>query len=287
MEILDQITDLIRSKRTQIPTLPVIVQRVINLACSDDTTVPELGSVISRDQAIANKLLRLANSAYFGFSSKVDSIHRAVSLIGFNEVLGLVVGMGVFSAFKGKGTKEVLDMRGLWLHAIGCATAAREIAKRLFPGESELLFLNGLLHDMGKIFLAVYFPDEYGAVLRSSQEAQIPLFKQEKKMMGLNHADIAGLLMTHWKFPDNLIMPCRFHHRSDSCPRDYHQAALIVELADSLCNKAEIGTSGNPVIIRKESVRRQLRLSLNAQKEVMNVLGEQEAEIEEFLDCLY
>ena len=287
MEILDQITDLIRSKRTQVPTLPAIVQKVINLACSDETTVPELGSLISRDQAIANKLLRLANSAYFGFSSKVDSIHRAISLIGFNEVLGLVVGMGVFSAFKGKGTKEVLDMRELWIHAIGCATAAREIAKKLLPGESELIFLNGLLHDMGKIFFAVYFPNEYGAVLRSAQEAQIPLFKQEKKMMGLSHADIVGLLMTHWRFPDNLIMPCQFHHRSDSCPSDYHQAALIVELADCLCNEAEIGTSGNPVIVRKEIVRRQLKLSSNSQKEVMLVLDEQEAEIEDFLDRLY
>jgi len=287
MEILDQITDLIRSKRTQIPTLPVIVQKVINLACSDDTTVSELGSVISRDQAIANKLLRLSNSAYFGFSSKVDSIHRAISLIGFNEVLGLVVGMGVFSAFKGKGTKEVLDMRGLWIHAIGCATAAREIAKKVVAGKSELIFLNGLLHDMGKIFFAVYFPDQYGAVLRSAQEAQTPLFRQEKKMMGLSHADIVGLLMTHWRFPDDLIIPCRFHHRSDTCLHDYQQAALIVDLADRLCHKAEIGTSGNPVIIRKESVRRQLGLSSNAQKEVMHILGEQKAEIEDFLDHLY
>ena len=287
MEILDQITDLIRSKRTQVPTLPAIVQKVINLACSDETTVPELGSLISRDQAIANKLLRLANSAYFGFSSKVDSIHRAISLIGFNEVFGLVVGMGVFSAFKGKGTKEVLDMRELWIHAIGCATAAREIAKKLLPEKSELIFLNGLLHDMGKIFFAVYFPKEYGAVLRTAQEVQIPLFKQEKKMMGLSHADVAGLLMTHWRFPDNLIMPCQFHHRSDNCPRDYHQAALIVELADCLCNEAEIGTSGNPVIVRKESVHRQLKFSSNSQKEVMQVLGEQEAEIKDFLDCLY
>ena len=286
MEILDQITDLIRSRRTQIPTLPVIVQKAFNLACSDDTTVPELVSVISRDQAISNKLLRLANSAYFGFSSKVDSIHRAVSLLGFNEVLGLVVGMGVFSAFKGKGAKEVLDMRGLWFHAIGCATAAREIAKNYLPGESELLFLNGLLHDMGKIFLAVYFPDEYEAVLKSAKETRTPLFRQEKKMMGLNHADIAGLLMTYWRFPNNLIMPCRFHHRSDHCPHDYQQATLIVELADGICHNAEIGTSGNPVIEGSDRARHALGLSSNELKELKHVLGEQKAEIEDFLDFL-
>jgi len=286
MGIPDQITDLIRSKHTEIPTLPGIVQKVINLACNDDTTVSELGSVISRDQAISNKLLRLANSAYFGFSSRVDSVHRAISLIGFNEVLGLVVGMSVFSAFKGKGTKEVLDMRGLWVHTIGCATAAREIAKKSLPGESDLIFLNGLLHDMGKIFFAIYFPDEYGAVLSSTQEAQTPLFRQEKKMMGVSHADIVGLLMTYWRFPDNLIMPCRFHHSSDDCPHDYQQATLIVELADSLCHKAEIGISGNPVTVRKESVRRRLGLSSNAQKEVMHVLGEQKAEMEDFVDNL-
>ena len=287
MEIIDRITDLIRSKRTQIPTLPVIVQKVLNLACNDDTTVPDLVSVISKDQAIANKLLRLANSAYFGFSSKVDSIHRAISLLGFNEILGLVVGMGVFSAFKGKGAKEVMDMEGLWLHGIGCATAARVIAKKILPGQLDLIFLNGLLHDMGKIFLAVYFPDEYAAVLRGAQETRTALFIQEKKIMGLSHADIAGLLMEHWRFPDNLIMPCRFHHAPDNCPLDYQRVTLIVELADCLCHNAEIGISGNPVIVRKEIVGRQLKLSSNSQKEVMHALNEQKAEIEDFLELLH
>ena len=287
MEILDRISDLIRSKHTQIPTLPGIVQKVLDLACSEDATVPELVSVISKDQAIANKLLRLANSAYFGFSSKVDSIHRAISLLGSNEILGLVVGMGVFSAFKGNGAKEVLDMRGLWLHGIGCATAAREIAKKILPGKSDLTFLNGLVHDMGKIFLAVYFPDEYADVLRSAQEARIPLFRQEKKIIGLSHADIGGLLMKSWRFPDNLIMPCTFHHSTNNCPHDYQQAAWLVELADCLCHQAEIGSSGNPVIVRKEIVGRQLGLSVNAQKEVIDALGEQKAEIEDFLNFLY
>ena len=284
MQVLDQITDLIRSRRTQIPTLPVIVQKVFNLACSDDTSVPQMVSVISKDQAIANKLLRLANSAYFGFSSKVDSIHRAISLLGFNEVLGLVVGMSVFSAFKGKGSKEVLDMDGLWVHSIGCATAAREIAKKILGGESELIFLNGLLHDMGKIFFSVYFPDEYSAVMVTAQDDHTPLFKQEEKIMGLSHAEIAGLLMSYWKFPDTLMIPCRFHHNADHCPHDHQRAAWIVQLADNLCHRARIGESGNPAIVKDESIRGQIGLSVNDQKEVMKRLEEQKEQIEEFLD---
>jgi len=284
MEVLDQITDLIRSRRTQIPTLPIIVQKVFSLACSDDTSVPQMVNVISKDQAIANKLLRLANSAYFGFSSKVDSIHRAISLLGFDEVLGLVVGMSVFSAFKGKGSKEALDMDGLWVHSIGCATASREIAKRILGGESELIFLNGLLHDMGKIFFSVYFPDEYGSVLTTAQDDHTPLFRQEEKIMGISHAEIAGLLMSYWKFPDTLVIPCRFHHNADHCPEDHQRATLIVQQADSLCHQARIGISGNPAVVRDESIRRRIGLSINDQEEVMKLLEEQKDQIEEFLD---
>ena len=284
MEINEKITDLVRSKRTELPTLPVVVDNILSTAKEERSSAKDLAYFIDKDQAISNKILRLANSAYYGLMKEVNSISRAIAIIGFNEIIGLTIGMSIFSAFRQKDLHGIFGMKDLWLHSIGCASAAKEIAKKNDSIVAEQIFLTGLLHDMGKVIFAVYFPTEYRTVLEDAIKSQTLLYHKEKEILGIDHAMLSGLLMENWHFPDSLLLPSRFHHNSVECPVTYRHHAMIIELADFLCQKAQIGHSGNPVIPKSERISGQLGISLRDMEMIVSELNEQRSKIEEFFE---
>ncbi len=286
MKINEKINDMIRSKQTQLPTLPVIADNVLSMARDEATSSKDLAEVVSQDQAIANKIIKLANSAYYGMMKTIDSIPRAITIIGFNEVISLTIGMSVISTFKGKKIDEILNMQDLWVHSIGCAFAAKNIAKKINSGMAEQIFLNGLLHDMGKVIFAVYFPQEYREVLEEAETSQTALHRKEGQVLGIDHADLSGLLMTRWHFPDNLLLPSRFHHDPERCPPNYRQHTLIVELADFLCRKANLGYSGNPVVPKSTKAKEKLGFDNRDIAEDIEELKKQRSKIEAFFQMI-
>lgn len=282
MELRKKIADIVRNKRTQIPTLPVVVQNVLNIANDEKTSAKDLADFISKDQAISNKVLRLANSAYYGSVREVASIQRAITVIGFNEVISLAIGMGVLSSFSKINTHGIFSMHDLWLHSIGCAIAAKEITKRLGSPSPDQAFLNGLLHDMGKIIFAVYFPEEYGRTIKSSNDHQSLLFREETVTFGLDHAALSGLLMERWHFPKEILIPAGFHHRSLTCSSEYRQNAAIVQVADALCHRSDIGCSGNPVDPDVSEVTQYLGFTKSSEGDIIAALKEQRPRIEAY-----
>ncbi|MCK5695345.1 MAG: HDOD domain-containing protein, partial [Desulfobacula sp.] len=129
MEIKTQILKMIQKKDSDLQTLPVVVDRIISVASDEKTTTEELAQVISYDQGMTNKLLRLSNSIYYAQKTKVETIKRAIIIIGFDEVIGIALGMGILSSLTDK-SGLTLDMKALWIHGIGVATASKELAKR-------------------------------------------------------------------------------------------------------------------------------------------------------------
>ena len=283
---LKKVELIIRDKRAQLPTLPVVVDSMLKIARDESASAADLANAISRDQAIVNKTLKLANSAYYGFIRSIDTVSHAIALIGFNEVISLILGMSVFSAFRLKGGGRFFDIRDLWLHSIACAFMAKKIAKKTGPGGDTPIFLCGLIHDMGKVFLSAYFPDEYSQVLEASENTQVPLFRKEEEILGLNHSTVAGLLMERWNLPDNLRLPCRFHHNSSACPAESRSQATIIEIANFLCHKADIGYSGNSSMEMPEVLIQKMGISDNDMDSFLKELQEERAEIEEFLGIM-
>lgn len=284
MKIAEKITDMIRDKRTQMPTLPIIVEKILSIAREENTSAKDLAEFVSKDQAAANKILRLANSAYYGRMKEIDTIPRAITIIGFNEVISLTIGMGVISTFRQKGLNEILDMQDLWLHSIACAFTSKKIAKKMGLKEVEQIFLNGLLHDTGKVIFAIYFPHEYQLVLKEAKEAQIELWDMEKQILSMDHATLSGLLMERWHFPDDLTLPSRFHHHPDKCPAGYQKNALIIKLSDCLCRQADLGYSGNPVIPKSGRLRDYFGLSKAETESYVEELKTERPKIEAFFE---
>ena len=282
--IKEKILGMIKREDTNLPTLPVIVAQILKAATNPRTTNEDLAAIITYDQGITNQLLRLANSIYYGQRTKVDTIKRSISVIGFDEVIGITLGMKLLSAFADKGSGLTLDMKALWIHSIGTATAAKEIANRTNTAIARKIFIPGLLHDMGKVILSIYFRDEYKLVREAAMEQQKTLYRIENSVFGINHAVLSGLLMRRWRFPENILYPCRFHHNPDAAPVAYRHHALIVNLADYLCHKAHIGHSGNPVPVTVVNCVSKTGLSEAALRVIIEMLKKKENQIKEFFE---
>ena len=286
MEIDQKIQDMIRNKNTQIPTLPVIVEKILSIARQDNTSAKDLAEFISRDPAIANKVLRLSNSAYYGMMKEIDTIPRAITIIGFNEVVSLTIGMSVVSAFSGKDSGNKFNMKGLWIHSLACGFSARTTASKLGIKQAEQIFISGLLHDMGKIVFALYFPDEYVEALEYSKENELYLYKSEKQTLGVDHAILSGLLMERWNFPDSILLPSRYHHAVDQCPPKYLKLALIIALSDYISQKAEFGENWAAKMPGILKILDRLGLTKAYVEEAVEDMKSQKDEIEAFFEVM-
>ena len=273
-----------------------MVSNVLRVIGDDRSSARDLAYFIGKDQAITNKVLRLANSAYYGRLGKVDSITRAISILGFNEVTSLTLGVGVFTALQQRAASGLLNMRDLWLHSIGSSFAARTIHDRttrekgrqvgLWPKrdmDESPVFLGGLLHDMGKVIFSIFFPDEYGVVLEEAKTSEAFFFQTEQELLGVDHCQMAGMLMRTWHFPDTIRTPVRHHHSVESCPDGFQKDAAIIELADNIVHRLRIGASGSCAVKNPRWGIRQLGFTGQDLVEIAQEVQEQRSEVERFL----
>lgn len=281
MDIKAEILNMAQKKESDLPTLPVVIDRIISAASDEKTSIDELAEVISYDQGMTNKLLKLANSVYYAQKTKVDTVKRSIMVIGFDEIIGIALGMGILSSFSDKSGLS-LDMKALWIHGIGVATVSKEIAKRTNPGIANKIFIPALLHDMGKVIFSVYFKDEYKKVRHVAMESKKPLYFTENSLFKIDHAVLSALLMKRWNFPPSILFPCRFHHNPESSPIKYKHPALIINLADYLTQKAGIGHSGNPVPVAIKNSPQKIGLDTNLLPLIIDQLKRKENEIKEF-----
>ncbi len=246
MIIKDEILKLVQEKNSDLPTLPVLINRIISVASDKNATIDKLGEAISHDQAMTSKLLRLSNSIYYSQKTKVDTIKRAISVIGFDEIVGIALGMKLLSTFN-DASEMTIKMNALWMHSIGVATASKELANKTNPGLASEIFIPALLHDMGKVVFSIYFQDQYRRVYEFAEEKKKTIHYAENAIFKLDHAVLSALLMKRWKFPDSIILPCRFHHNPNSAPAKFKHQSFIIALADHITQKANIGLRGRPV----------------------------------------
>ncbi|MFO7752749.1 MAG: HDOD domain-containing protein [Desulfobacteraceae bacterium] len=281
MSLKNKVLKLIQKKDSDLPTLPAVADKIVSAASDKKTTTEELSEIISYDQAITFKLIKLANSIYYAQRTKVDTIKRAVTVIGYDEIIGIALSMSVLSSLSDRSGFS-LDMKALWMHAIGCATAAKELAKRTNPSIANKVFVPCLLHDVGKIIFSVYFREEYRKVRQVAMETRTPLHSAEIKVFEVDHAVVAALLLKRWNFPNSIIIPCRYHHKPDACPPEFKHMTLIINLSNYLVQKAGIGHSGNPVPVACKNIINKVGTNEQILHLTIENLKKNEAKIKDF-----
>jgi putative nucleotidyltransferase with HDIG domain len=287
VDIRERVVDLIRNNATSLPTLPVVINNIIATARDENTTARDLAGFISNDQSLSARVLKIANSPYYGQSQKIDSITRAIIVIGFKEIISIALSSGIFKALSQTKHDGMIDMNELWKHSIGVSFAAKNIEKQTTKTASESSMLVGLLHDIGKILFVIYFPDEYREVLeKHQQDGREALHTREKQTLGINHSEMAYLIMKQWNFPDTISLPVLFHHNVVKCPPESLNVAMMINTANYICHKAGIGVSGECNIAIKEEIINGLGLTRDSLKTYIERLSADRSQVESILNAL-
>ena len=228
-------------KNVQLTSFPDIYYR-INKAINDTrSSASYLAEVISKDTSLSTNLLKIANSAFYGLPSKVDTITRAITLIGLNEISTLAMGVLAMRFFKGIPQK-LIDMKTFWIHSIACGSIASIIARNTKGLEEERFFVAGMLHDMGRLVTAITLPRRTVQAVLESRKKLTPLFKVEKEIFGYDHAWVASLLLQKWNFPVALENMVKFHHEPAGAPQPLD--ASIIHFANIMSIACQFGHSG-------------------------------------------
>lgn len=250
---LYEIKEKIISDTTLIPTLPIIVQKIIALLEDDTATARDLGELISYDQAVSARLLRVANSAYYGAMHEVATVRQAIVVLGFEEVKTLALGIGIINSVNHAADTCGFSPRAFWMHSAGCALAARTIRFKTERSDAGLYFTAGLMHDVGKIVLHLVLGDGYGCALEHGRRNGSSLIQAEQEVLGFTHAEIGAWLCERWKFPEQLVAAVGYHHSIGTAPPGVQGLCAAVHLADIVCKKAAIGSSGDTAPCRADS----------------------------------
>ena len=191
--------------------------------------------MISSDMGMAAKVLQLVNSAFFGLSRQVSSLSQAVNLLGLETIKALVLSAHVFSQFESARLPTHLASH-LWNHSLTTGAYARAIARLEDSNQhiSDHAFMAGMLHDVGKLVLAINLFDRYSEALGLSQREGVPLVAAELKTLGVTHAEVGAYLLGLWGLPDPIVEAVAFHHYPAECPAECFIPLTAVHVADIL-----------------------------------------------------
>jgi putative nucleotidyltransferase with HDIG domain len=222
-----------KEKIKNIPTLPAIVIQIIKTTNDPTSSARDLNKILINDQAIAAKILQMANSPFYGLSSKVNNLNRGITLLGFNTVRSLALSISMVDHFKGKSSSEHFNRGRFWEHSLGVAMLAKMLASKQTGVNPEEAYMSGLLHDLGIIIMDQFFQDEFSDVMKLVHEKGMDLLDAEKEVWGLDHAHFAGEIAEAWKYPDFLVITIT-HHHNPGYKGEHQDIANIVCLANSL-----------------------------------------------------
>ncbi len=245
----DDVLKKIYSKIDEIPTLPAVVPKLLRVMESDGANASDIAGTISTDPALSSKILKVANSAYYGFSQEILSLKLAMPLLGRNMVKSLALSIGVIQSLPTDQKSPNFSDKGLWVHGLAVATLMQELGKRFNNGGSaEHFFITGLLHDIGKVVLNQHFNDLFQAALAEVHTEGIAgLHNAESRLIGFDHGEIGAMLLTRWKFPHVISHSIAAHHQTNTPEGTNHRDVAMLRIANALPQELGLGQEGNPV----------------------------------------
>lgn len=238
-----ELADIVKNVR-DLPALPLVVSELISSFERRDVSVGTLADKVSRDQALAAKTLRLANSSFYGLQCKVKTIQQAITVLGFDSVQALVTAVGIIDNFAGGG-KAAFDFKAFWRHAIGTALCAKSVT-RIAGLNQDYGFISGLLHDIGTLVLVTRFPQQYEQAVAYRIEHDSYMLDAEKTVIGVDHAIVGRALAEHWKFPGLIQRAIANHHMP--APQDLGDVPGVVHVANAIVHAMDLGGQDDDLV---------------------------------------
>jgi HD-like signal output (HDOD) protein len=230
----------------QVPSLPLTFQRINELVTNPRSSANQITEAVTADQGLATRILRLANSSFYGLSARIDTISQAVTIIGTRQLRDLALATAVLDLFKDV-PNAALNGKAFWEHALAVGSATRLIAAKRGERETERHFVSGMLHDIGLVVMAQQMPDQVTAHVRAAETANQPLSMIERRDLGFDHAELGAHVIEHWRLPPSLIEVAAQHHQIMTTARYVHDCAMV-HLADTMAEAYSLGSGGEPVV---------------------------------------
>lgn len=242
MTRLNQV-DVVKGIR-DLPALPLVVSELIRSFDNPNVNTGTLADSVSKDQALAAKTLRLANSSFYGMACKVKTVQQAVAVVGFDSVRSMIVAVGIIDAFAHADDAH-FNFPAFWRHSIATALCARSLAQacNVSSGDS---FICGLLHDIGTLVLVTVFRGEYAAAMRQCAAGDMAAIDAERDLLGMDHATVGRTLAEHWKFPLLIQEAIASHHAPMIA--DYDRITSVVHVADAIAHALDFGGLDDDVV---------------------------------------
>lgn len=222
-------------------SLPDIYFKIMDVIQSPISSASSIAKVVSTDPNLSLRLLRLVNSAFYGFPVPIRSISRAIAIIGIRELSSLALAVSTMNAFS-YIPSDYVDMKSFWRHSIACGVISRVLAAHRKIHREETFFLAGLLHDIGRALLYINLPSWMGHALGVSRFFKLPLLEVERRLLGFDHGQVTFRLLERWNIPEPILGLASWHH--DPFKHEKPEEAVLIWLADWMANAVKIGSSG-------------------------------------------
>ncbi len=215
----------------ELPPFPAVAARVMGMADDNRTSSLELAQVLSTDQALTARLIRISNSAYYGFARRVSTVREAVVVLGFRQVRQIAVGASIINTFK-ISRDDVFDLDLFWGHSVAVGVAAEALARRTRSARPEDAFTAGILHDIGRLVIRQTMPTEFRQAVHRARKEGRSLHELEIETTGYSHQEVGRALGERWKFPPHLVDAVSSHHDSSATFRDEGLSGVVAQ-----CNR--------------------------------------------------
>ncbi len=219
-----------------LPAMPTVVMQVVQATEKETATTSEIETILGADAAITTKLLKVVNSAYFGLPRQIVNVNQTIAILGMQQVRNLVMSIGVLNALNSPSPRIMEIQKQFWKSSFAAASCAEYVAKakHLPKKDIETVFIGGLLHDVGRLFLLTLFNMPYTEVLNESVARNEPVTSVEKRILGVDHAELGGVLAERWNFPEMITMMIR-HHSSLPAEKPW-EGVYCAHIADMVAN---------------------------------------------------
>lgn len=272
-----------RILRDQVSTLPHIAARIMQVANDESAGADTLRKVVEADPTLSARIIKCVNSAAYALRNRVNNLHRAICLIGFQQVRNLAVSASVAEIFRDDNAIGPYKRSELWRHLVSVAIAARLIAMRVNVQCFEEAFLAGLLHDFGLILEDQFCHKQFEAMITGPLEGQ-PLVQTEQELLGFDHTILGARAAESWCFPEDVVAAIRFHHAPENYRGKHVDVVACVELANIVCTLKGVTSVGLKLLPATRLAIERYSLSREDIVVIMNDLDEELERYQELLN---
>ena len=280
---MNQIEDIIQDI-DKLKPIPQVTHKVMALAEDPKSSVTNISEIIIYDQALTANILRICNSAYFGLSREINSVNEAIVYMGLDQLVDIVLMSSGSESLRGSHEGYDLSEGELWRYSVSSALIAKELAEKKGLKENHLTFTAALIKDIGKVILHQYVADSMEKIYSLVSQQNCSFKEAEKQVLGIDHAELGGMVAEKWKFSPRLVEVIRNHHLSFE-PREAPLETSIVYLADNLCMMMGVGVGSDGLAYRfRHEVAIDLGFTEKDFQEVMAGFGDKFQYVEELLN---